>query len=390
MEPTPNLTSPSTHYHGLLFGRAAGEIVHESASEHSAGTTPSGAQLQSRIETSRRVLHELADAGAADPRAADALSTLVRAHGEAALRDVWQGDDDALHAHPIRSIVLEAIIQTDGTRPSFLVVGGEPDLSSLPGGEWEAPLRQRRQAVRAAITSVGRIDARGYPQGTGFLVQHDVLFTNRHVLQMIGERDSSGSWTINGATVDFGFEGGASPSQPHAIDAVLFAAADVAGPGVDHRVLDAVLLRLATSASSDPLSLSSDIAWGRSSEPVYVVGYPADPGFTTYTQSILDRTFSHADTYGRKRLAPGRAIPTPEPVADWTMSHDATTLGGSSGSPVLRVRNETVAAAIHYSGRPLVTNWAHVIARTLAAQDACTGRILREILYDHDVSLVSA
>lgn len=364
--------------------------------ESAGGAAPGPAEFtalddqaaRSRIDTSYTALHELADIGAADPASARALAGVVVAYGMDAFQDVSQGNDDALRTHPARTLALEAIVRTDGTRPSFLVVDGEPDLSTVPAGDWADPLTHRRDAVRAAIASVGRIDAGGYHWGTGFLVQSDVVVTNRHVLQKIGRPDADGAWSLDSdATIDFGYEGGTShdPSRRRAIRSVLFAPAETVADPIDHGVLDVALLHLAEPVEAAPLALSADISWGRGDEPVYLVGYPGDPGFRTYPETVIERTFSHPATFGRKRLAPGMTMALPGTVPSWTTAHDATTLGGSSGSPVLHLRGDSVVAAIHYAGRPRGTNWAHVLSRTFATSDVPTGRTLREVLHDHDV-----
>ena len=62
----------------------------------------------------------------------------------------------------------------------------------------------------------------------------------------------------------------------------------------------------------------------------YIIGYPGEPYVGTYVPTLLEELFR--STFGFKRLAPGSVVGSNYQVADWTVTHDCTTLGGSSGS----------------------------------------------------------
>jgi hypothetical protein len=67
--------------------------------------------------------------------------------------------------------------------------------------------------------------------------------------------------------------------------------------------------------------------------------------------------------FGVKRLAPGA---THEPLGRyrWAFGHDATTLRGSSGSPLVNWFDSTPDAfGLHFQGRAKEANLAHAIAR---------------------------
>ena len=51
-------------------------------------------------------------------------------------------------------------------------------------------------------------------------------------------------------------------------------------------------------------------------------------------------------------------------IRNWAFSHDATTLGGSSGSMVIALGGEPKVIGIHFAGRVMTHNLAHQIART--------------------------
>jgi V8-like Glu-specific endopeptidase len=77
-------------------------------------------------------------------------------------------------------------------------------------------------------------------------------------------------------------------------------------------------------------------------------------------------------------------------VAQWTLAHDATTIGGNSGSVVLVAGRERVAAGLHYGGRrgEPRENWGHVIGRVLDEKDHRSGATLRQLFIEYGVRLV--
>jgi hypothetical protein len=72
----------------------------------------------------------------------------------------------------------------------------------------------------------------------------------------------------------------------------------------------------------------------------------------------------------------------PFPLFDWSKAHDATTLGGNSGSVVLVAGRETTAAALHYGGRATAPlgNFTHVLGSVLSETDGRSAPTLRERL----------
>jgi serine protease len=52
---------------------------------------------------------------------------------------------------------------------------------------------------------------------------------------------------------------------------------------------------------------------------------------------------------------------------NWVMSHDATTLGGNSGSIVVSVNVGLPACALHFAGAPLTANYAHALSAVRAS-----------------------
>ncbi|HEY2186035.1 MAG TPA: hypothetical protein VGH39_13660 [Xanthobacteraceae bacterium] len=64
----------------------------------------------------------------------------------------------------------------------------------------------------------------------------------------------------------------------------------------------------------------------------------------------------------------------------WSLGHDATTLGGNSGSAVLVIGRERISAGLHYGGRHSDPreNWCHVLGSTLEETDGRSDKTLRE------------
>ena len=53
----------------------------------------------------------------------------------------------------------------------------------------------------------------------------------------------------------------------------------------------------------------------------------------------------------------------PGDEADWVVNHDATTLGGSSGSCVVDFANDgATVMGLHFGGKSRAENWAHALA----------------------------
>src|SRR5205085_12612298 len=116
--------------------------------------------------------------------------------------------------------------------------------------------------------------------------------------------------------------------------------------------------------------------------------YPANPRVGTYTPTLLEQLFQ--TTFGYKRLAPGRIMRSQASVQGWTLAHDATTLGGNSGSVILVVGREHAAAGLHYGGRRTEPreNWGFVFGRVLEETDGRSESTLRQRLKEYGVQFI--
>jgi len=305
------------------------------------------------------------------PRSKDIAETAKRIaiQGAELLAAFHQANDSYFENRPEAIPLLEAIVRIDGSRPSFLIRNGEVDLNSCIAGQWETKLKISGDFLKKAISAVGRVNNGSTHIGSGFLLDRKLLLTNRHVLQSIG-LFAGNKWQLySGANVDFGFEFQCFESRNKIkLKSVVFSGDQlIAACGTpDHGKLDMALIELEGPAPTEHgcLEPGTDPDWGRIGNCIYTIGYPADPGpdlSQIYGQDLLQKLFH--STYSYKRLAPGRIIES-IPNIFGRVCHDATTLGGSSGSLITVDSEEYLAAGIHYAGRFQMPaeNWSQSLA----------------------------
>jgi hypothetical protein len=97
---------------------------------------------------------------------------------------------------------------------------------------------------------------------------------------------------------------------------------------------------------------------------VYVVGYPGDEHSTT--PDMFAQLFAGVKSF--KRLAPGRITGAAGDLADdpraWILTHDASTLGGNSGSALADYDQDgRTLLGLHFAGQHARQNWAHALER---------------------------
>ncbi|MFM8582038.1 MAG: trypsin-like serine peptidase [Planctomycetaceae bacterium] len=292
---------------------------------------------------------------------------------------------------------LEAIVLATGERPSFLIRDNAvvPDSSWTPPAEWLQVISGQSASLAKALQCVGRIDvafnsAEVTPTGSGFLVQENLVLTNRHVAQKFARQSDSGWRMEHKAWIDFGQEGnGRGEWRRRQIRGVVFAGPDrIHENAIDHQRLDLALLELEPPNHSNrtPLWLAIDTRSTavREANAVFVVGYPIDDQ-DFYPDVLMQMLFTSDKFLGKKRLAPGRILPGRE-LGPTTVKHDATTIGGNSGSVILRDAGLRFAAALHYGGSPFQANWAHVLGEVLDLRGS-DGTTFREICTRREVTL---
>ncbi len=266
------------------------------------------------------------------------------------------------------AVELEAIIQRVG-RPPLLIqndrvqfgTGQDDDLADFPAGT-DALITGTEQD----IPSVGRIEFLNFRMGwggTGWVMREDgndrIIVTNRHVAGLVARRTIDGrgvfmrdaSQIKYGASIDFKeeFEGVPGTASTFAVADILYLA-DLTAP-------DVALMRITGHNLPSALPLSpADAAVG---DLVALIGYPAYDDRNN--KGDMARYFR--DLYNVKRYAPGRVQQALQ--AGSALTHDCTSLGGNSGSPVIRLSDGAVVG-LHFSGEYGVENRA-VGASTLRA-----------------------
>jgi hypothetical protein len=211
-------------------------------------------------------------------------------------------------------------------------------------------LRQWRGAVKAfaapislVASAVGRIDLDGEHKGTAFVVKEGLVLTNRHVVQQIAVQRGSGEWEFLGApTITFDANPDTSRSRQFAIRSVAFAGPDAIDPGAWTRGWTSRSWSASVRRGRVPAPLPSKATPTRSSKGGrFTIGYAAEPRAgtcrTTCSSGCSVQVWREALRARRDRSESGqRAARTGETV----FAHDATTLGGNSGSCVVDLGND--------------------------------------------------
>lgn len=214
--------------------------------------------------------------------------------------------------------------------------------------------------LHRAVSAVARVEKGDPPRhiGTAFVVGPDLMLTNRHVVAKFEDWDRSRPELA--PRVAFGHERaegetGAAP-EPEVRAGTVCRVVDVVWV---HPWWDAALLRVEGLDGRPIFTLNAEqVPAGR---PVAVVGYPAkEYGDEAYelVQEILFR-----GRFGVKRLQPGLLgglVDFPSSTPDATprvLEHDASTLGGNSGSVVIDLRTGLVVG-MHFAGSRYYVNYA--------------------------------
>lgn len=296
----------------------------------------------------------------------------------------WHGAGQVLT--PEAASGLEAVIHSNGSRPSLLVEDDFVDTTAPLAESWVAGLTRIEAQVRQVCGAVGRIDdpsplsAVGY-LGTAWAIGEGLVATNYHVLQAIAPSGSRVNGRFQGrlrtgVAVHFGHEVKHKlPERRFPVRRVVAVGGEGAAryihpdfPLLNFDGLDLAVLQLEAvprrafprpvevAHGDDPVTHGALASTGRG---VYVVGFPGEPD--DLAPDLFKSLFSNL--VGYKRLAPGRITAAPGEVADdprrWMLAHDASTLGGSSGSAVVDYLGGASVLGLHVGGGAGHENWAH-------------------------------
>ena len=257
---------------------------------------------------------------------------------------------------------LEAIILQFG-RPAYFVKDQSFDTADTPSSssEVDAVVNGAKAVIDGVIPSVGRVNLRNNRAtwaGTGWVVAPNVVVTNRHVARVFGSADGDGfrfQENFDGlktrAYLDTYREHGSGTESSFRMKKILWIEPDLAGHP------DVAFLSIADEDEEDrpqppPISLMTEDEFDAFEVGKWaaVVGYPA---YSIYN-NVQDQQRIFSGVFDVKRLQPGFITAK---GSDGRLKHDATTLGGNSGSAVLDVVSGK-AIGLHFGGLESQSNFA--------------------------------
>ena len=257
---------------------------------------------------------------------------------------------------------LEAIVKAVG-RPPLIVKGATVQGKHTLNADFPPDTDVKIAGVEPFLPYVGRVEFINHDMawgGTAWVIaeeaDHLLICTNRHVAEIVARRTFRGDGVYMfapanipyAAQVDFieEVDGDPNPDAVFRIDKFTYLADDASA--------DVAIGRIPKPGDNaayplKPLDLAE--ADGEDGELVAVVGYPA--------RDSLRNDLSQMESYFKglydvKRFAPG-FLQAQGGVS--ILSHDCTTLGGNSGSPVIRLEDAKVVG-LHFAGRFAVGNSA--------------------------------
>jgi DNA/RNA endonuclease G (NUC1)/S1-C subfamily serine protease len=253
---------------------------------------------------------------------------------------------------PSEMFGLEAIV-LPRNRPVAFVRGKSYDDLDGPWASLNDDVVKRR--VASLLPLIGRVEVPSSPilpyAGTGFVVGQGLIATNRHVAQIFAQGlGLTIRYRAGDAAIDF-------KRQVDAPDDERTAYLSVRAVEMIHPYWDMALLRVDGLPTDRMLRLSVKPPEELLDRNVVVIGYPARDERSDV--ALQDRIFNR--TYNVKRLQPG-VIRTRAKVQSFentvnALTHDASTLGGNSGSAVIEVDTGEVVA-LHFAGEYLKANYA--------------------------------
>lgn len=261
-----------------------------------------------------------------------------------------------------KKLVYETVVRTVG-RPVLPILSGSYEIPATKDYNlWREPLTASREILAHVIPSVGRIEVPeiDFPfVGTGWLVDDDLLITNRHVATVFAARAQDG-------TAGFRFRPGRTAridfleeyERPNALEFSLIKVLHIEdrnGPDIAYfkvaRTSGATALPPPLVLYDGPVNLKQQIA---------AIGYPTKQDDFPEPELMLSIFKPYFD---KKVLAPGEV----DTVSEGEFTHDCSTLKGNSGSTLVDLATGQ-AVGIHFGGSFLEYNVAvpsTVIAKRL-------------------------
>lgn len=280
-------------------------------------------------------------------------NAMLRGSDEGGIQEETIQDDTG---KTVDQLVMEESIAMLRLRPVLPIKNDQLALEFIDAEErenWAARLDARRAVANAAIPAVGRIELTGSRfawVGTGWLIDENILVTNRHVAKEFARRDGQRfafqpgtDGALMTAHVDFAQEIGGT-RRPVLFELVKPLWVE-AKPGPDVAFFEIARTRDNTKLPT-PIELA---AKPTITDSIATIGYPAYDSRIPQPEQMR-RIFG--DIYDKKRFAPGSVVG----IANSRLEHDCTTLGGSSGSLVLDLETGK-AIGLHFSGSYLDRNY---------------------------------
>lgn len=347
---------------------------------------------QDKLHQVETTLRQIPSEDMGDPAEFERALQVFMQHAETGVHQVDRTGDATGHNS---RIAMEAVIRVDGSRPSLLIKKGTVDPEYPLVQTWKETLVKVLPGLQARIAAIGRIEPSTPGSnnffGTGWVVKKDpdensgLILTNLHVLEEMRKRLSNavlsngkGGFQFLGdsAFIDFAAESGSLDRKRFKI--VEATPSGIDGPG--YARLDAAVMKIAPVGSAgaalavpDPIPVIPDIAGAQGELASFcVVGYPGPAPYSSGVHEGVDWVWVNSilfgGRFGVKRLAPGQSHKRLGDVAGdahpWVFGHDATTLGGSSGSPVLSWLDDTKGGfGLHFAGANIDSNYAHALAQ---------------------------
>lgn len=386
-EPSPVVIRPATPNERLLklAGKYAGGGAESAAglSVEAARQRIGGAHGAELIGKMEQVFQQLQPGDAAIGRERDRA---VESAASGLRKLAAEGLGASLSVH--ERVGIEALINIHD-RPALRVRDGGIGEDDPLAGDWTGRLLPARELIAPVAAAVGRIDLGGSHVGTGFVIAPGRVMTNRHVLEAIAEEfprsGGTSRWVLTGdATINFA-ESGRGVGTAFSIRDVIAAGPDRIDETVDFAHLDMAVLEVETmngagAALPKAIDLATDGTLAAERSQFIVIGYPAPPGRNALVDpdtglirndivARLGQIFGVA--YSRKYLSPGEIdFPVGTLAGDarrWIFAHDATTLGGNSGSCIVHLGEPFGVIGLHFGGGTLRANYAHGLAAVRSA-----------------------
>lgn len=251
----------------------------------------------------------------------------------------------------------EAFVEAIFSRPVLLVQNDSFLAEHAQFDDVRLQLTSHKAEIDNAIRSVGRIEVRDHDNyswlGTGWVVADGIIATAGHVASKFAVKTPSGDFNFMTnrfgkkvkARIDFAEEYAGTgfftvPELEFDIKKILHleydrtTRRDIALLQVDIRNTDDLPL-------PPPISLSPTV---EEDKWAVAIGYPSLDGRAPESQLQAIRD-AFGDAYGVKRIAPGKV----RDVSGLHVFHDASTLGGNSGGPLINLETGE-AMGLHING----------------------------------------